>query len=107
MILGDVMESYIFLMEIDIKENGKIIKMKVHFYSNGDKYECEFKNDKNEGYGILYYPDGNRYEGEWKNNLMEGYGIVYCSDGNIYKIAWKNNLEESNGIIFFVLEINM
>ena len=26
------------------------------------------KNDKREGYGILYCSDGNKYEGEWKNN---------------------------------------
>ena len=34
----------------------------------GIKYEGEFNNDKIGGYGIGNYSSGDRYEGEWKNN---------------------------------------
>jgi len=32
---------------------------------------------KREGYGKLLFNDGGYYEGNWKNNKMNGFGILY------------------------------
>ena len=65
--------------KLKIKEGYGIYR--IYYFSDGDKYEGEWKNDKREGYGI-YYSDRDKYEGEWKNDLKDGYGIYYYSNGN-------------------------
>ena len=34
-------------------------------WSDNDNYDGEWKNDHQEGYGILKFSDGDRYEGEF------------------------------------------
>jgi hypothetical protein len=41
-------------------------------YSNGNKYEGEFKNNKPHGKGVYTWLNGELYEGEWKAGLKEG-----------------------------------
>ena len=36
-------------------------------YSDGRKYEGEWKDDKQHGQGTMTYLDGSKYEGEWKD----------------------------------------
>ena len=36
----------------------------MHF-SNGDRYEGDYKNDLQEGFGVMFYLNGDRYEGYW------------------------------------------
>ena len=67
-----------------------VINTKVNF-SNGNKYEGEFKNDMFEGYGIYCYSNGDIYEGEFKIDLKNGYGKYYYSDGRVYAGEFKNN----------------
>jgi len=38
-----------------------------------------------EGKGIYYYSNGERYKGDFKNNMREGKGIYYYSNGDRYK----------------------
>ena len=74
----------------------------VEYYSNGDKYEGEWKNDEKDGYGIFYFLFGDKYEGEWKNNLFDGYGIYYFYYINWkYKGKWKNKFPNGYGILYF------
>jgi hypothetical protein len=41
-------------------------------YSNGNKYEGDFKNSKPHGKGVYTWINGENYEGEWKVGLKEG-----------------------------------
>ena len=50
-------------------------------YSDGSRYEGEYKRDKKSGYGVLYYVDGNRYEGGWKDGKKHGYGTKHYANG--------------------------
>ena len=52
------MEEKIIIMEINIKENFKIGLSDgngIYYYTNGSKYVGQFKNYKQNGYGILYH----------------------------------------------------
>lgn len=47
------------------------------YYSNGDKYGGDWKDDKKEGKGIMYYNNGDKYGGEWSNDIRNGKGYIY------------------------------
>ena len=65
-------------------KDGKRTGIWIHYYSNGDKYEGEFKDNERDGLGVYWYKeDGWRYEGNWKRGLKEGVGIMYDAYGNI------------------------
>jgi len=64
--VSDLGLMVIGMMEIglvDIKEGkGK------YFWTNGDRYVGDFRNNKKDGKGIFYWVNGFRYEGYWRND---------------------------------------
>ena len=44
----------------------------IYEWSDGRKFEGQWKNNKMEGYGIFTWPDGRRYEGEYIDDKKEG-----------------------------------
>ena len=58
---------------------------KIIFLKEGHKYEGQFKNNRIEGWGILYWKNGDRYEGQVKNGKMHGRGKYFYKDGKIYE----------------------
>ena len=47
-------------------------------YNNGDIYEGQFSNGKQNGVGVKFIvSSGERYEGQWVNGQMTGYGSYY------------------------------
>ena len=48
-------------------------------WSNGDKYEGEFKEDKKSGKGIY---NADKYDGNWLNDKLSEFG---SNHGNKYK----------------------
>ena len=62
--------------------------------SNGNILECEFRNDKPNGYGIFYFNNGDKYEGKFKDGTNYGYGIFYSSLGFKYENYFKNGIYE-------------
>ena len=54
------------------------------YYKNGNaKYDCDFVNDKKEGYGKYNYGNGEYYIGQWSNDLQNDKGIIYNKNGSI------------------------
>jgi len=47
---------------------------KMLFKKSGTIYEGSFVENKREGYGTIFYTDGGRYEGEWRNDMPNGRG---------------------------------
>lgn len=44
-------------------------------WSDGRKYEGDFKNGKKDGEGTFEWPNGNKYIGSWKSGKQNGIGI--------------------------------
>jgi hypothetical protein len=70
-------------------------------YYDGSKYEGEWRYDDKEGKGIMIYSGGSKYEGEWKNDKMEGKGSLIYSDGDKYEGEWKNDKREGKGVMVY------
>ncbi len=75
----------VFLFYIQNHMNRGII-----FYSNGDYFEGEWKDEKKEGYGILIFKNLSKFEGNFKNNKQHGFGKLIQYDGETYMGEWKN-----------------
>jgi hypothetical protein len=37
------------------------------------------------GYGIYYHANGAKYEGEWKDDFQNGFGIEIWTDDSIFE----------------------
>jgi len=64
-------------------------------FSDGNKYEGEWKDGEINGRGTYTYYDGNQYIGEFKKWKKHGQGTYTWSDGNKYEGEWKDG--EING----------
>lgn len=54
-------------------------------YSNGEKYDGEWRSGKREGKGILLFPNGDKYQGEFRDDQVEGKGILFQMNGDKYE----------------------
>jgi hypothetical protein len=43
------------------------------------------------GFGTFYYSNGSKYEGEWKENLKHGHGVFTFEDGTTYEGPFEND----------------
>jgi clan AA aspartic protease (TIGR02281 family) len=56
----------------------------IYVFSNGDKYEGDWKDGKINGHGKYMHEDGSYEEGEYVDNFSEGRGISFNSTDSIY-----------------------
>jgi len=69
------------------------------YFSNGEKYEGEIKNEYPNGNGILYKILIKRiYEGEFLNGKKHGRGILYYDDNSYYVGDFKYDSRHGEGI---------
>lgn len=66
-------------------------------WTNGRFYEGEWKDGKQNGYGITVFPEGFIYEGQWTNGKAEGRGIFRFIDGSSYKGECKDDKFHGQG----------
>jgi len=62
------------------------------------RFEGEYKDGRENGYGIYEYADGSRYEGEWKDGNHHGHGIYEFANGSRYEGGWKDGKFHGYGI---------
>ena len=55
------------------------------FFKSGNIYEGDWKNDIQNGKGILIYKNGDKFEGNFINGEINGNGIYTWQNGEIYK----------------------
>eukprot|EP00825_Cyclidium_porcatum_P005782 TRINITY_DN1282_c0_g1_i3.p1 TRINITY_DN1282_c0_g1~~TRINITY_DN1282_c0_g1_i3.p1 ORF type:complete len:729 (-),score=150.48 TRINITY_DN1282_c0_g1_i3:259-2445(-) len=65
---------------LESKGEGKFIK---------NRYEGNWLNGQRHGLGTQYYTDGSKYQGEWKNNLKDGFSIYVKETGEIIMAYFK------------------
>ena len=53
------------------------------YFSNGNRYEGNFKNDKREGEGILYYNNGDRMMGDYIDDKKIGLHVRLTKKGKV------------------------
>jgi len=61
--------------------HGKLHGQGIKTFSDGTRYEGEFRGGYPHGRGIVTFPNGTRYEGEWRDGDRHGQGIVTLPDG--------------------------
>lgn len=83
-------------------------------YTDGTRYDGEWKDDKRNGLGVLtwdirikhvgyFWGKGpspknlNSYEGDWMDDQREGYGIQRDRGSGMYQGLWKNGQREGFG----------
>ena len=62
---------------------------------NGDSYEGEYMNDKQNGNGIYIWKIGSKYQGNFQNDYRHGYGEMKWQDGRMYKGQWLNGIQKN------------
>jgi len=70
----------------------------IYLYSNGEKYDGEFKNGEINGDGTYTYLDGSKYIGEFANGVRHGHGTIKIVDGITYVGQWANDLPNGQGV---------
>lgn len=58
-------------------------------FSNGAKYEGQFKEGMRHGTGTFYYPNGDVYSGKWAFRFPDGEGKMTYADGTSSDGYWK------------------
>lgn len=59
----------------------------------------EWKNSKRHGLGSYTFSNGNKYEGEYKDGVACGIGVEYLGENSLAAI-YKNNNSNGMGIYY-------
>ncbi len=54
----------------------------IFYFTNGDKYYGEWRNDSLDKTGVYNFVNGDKYVGKWKNDQVVGEGIFHYADGS-------------------------
>ncbi len=74
----------------------------IEVWSDGRKYEGDFKNGKKDGEGTFEWSNGLKYIGSWRNAKQHGIGILYnpeegtkrqCEYVNGKRARWISGME--------------
>jgi hypothetical protein len=69
-------------------------------YTNGNKYQGNFKDGKRNGYGKFIWATGSKYKGQWVNNKRQGKGEEILADGTSYVGDFNNDQKHGNGTLY-------
>jgi len=75
------------------------------YYSNGDRYEGEWSEDKKKK-GILYYSNGDRYEGEFDDDQKSGEGVLFFANGDRYEGSFRKDEMSGRGTYYYQVSGN-
>lgn len=70
----------------------------VMLFSNGNRYDGEFREGRRNGCGTYSFANGRRYIGQFKADQFDGLGIWLLGDGNRYVGGFKDNRCHGEGI---------
>jgi SH3-like domain-containing protein len=99
-----VLVAFCLLPTLSFSDEGKCIEgdcvngKGIYLYSNGEKYDGEFKNGEINGVGSYTYLDGSKYVGEFADGVRYGQGFLKIVDGITYVGQWANDLPNGQGV---------
>ena len=70
-------------------------------WSNGDKYNGDWKNQKPHGLGTFKWVNGTKYIGDWEFGIQNGQGTVTWANGDKYIGGRKNGEADGQGTFIF------
>ncbi len=70
-----------------------------YFWKNGSRYDGEWKNKKQHGYGILSKSGETVYIGNWANGQRHGHGTYTWEDGTKFSGDWENGKMNGLGML--------
>lgn len=111
---NDVFNGRLFSGYVNIKSpsfsysggmyNGYLCGHGVAEYDNGDKYDGNWQNDRQNGQGkYVWANNGDWYTGEWYEGMRHGQGALYFKDYQGYEVAyydgeWKYGMMDGYGV---------
>ena len=72
------------------------------FFSDGDEYVGEFKDDMKHGQGAYIYANGDKYVGEFKDDRINGQGTYTFADGEKYVGEFKDEKYHGQGTYIYL-----
>jgi hypothetical protein len=81
-----VLEKQLGPIDSDSKaQKGLVVKGPFKYNSDRSIYKGSWSQDvKKQGYGILVKEDGSKYEGNWENDEQSGFGRYFDNKGNYF-----------------------
>lgn len=79
------------------KLNNKFNGFGIYIFTNGQKYEGNFKDDIRTGKGIFTFKSGDVYTGNWDNDKINGFGKLEYKNGEAYEGNWKDGIKTGKG----------
>jgi tetratricopeptide (TPR) repeat protein/uncharacterized alpha/beta hydrolase family protein len=73
----------------------------VMLFSDGMKYNGQFRRSCRHGYGVGSYSDRSIYYGSWHRNVRHGHGTMIFTDGTKFIGSWKANKRHGRGTMIF------
>ena len=67
----------------------------------GDRYEGEHRDDKKNGRGTYYHASGDRYEGEFRDDKKNGRGTFYHASGDRYEGEYRDDKKNGRGTSYY------
>jgi hypothetical protein len=70
-------------------ESGTRVGYGSFVWSNGNKYEGEWRDSRREGKGVMTYSNNDIYYGEFKDGRKHGWGVYKFFSGCVYEGPWE------------------
>jgi len=70
----------------------------VFSWSNGDKYDGEWVQNKKEGHGVFTWENKDCYDGQWVTDKKTGQGRFTWASGDTYTGGWLKNKKNGTGV---------
>jgi hypothetical protein len=64
----------------------------VETWGDGSRYSGLFRNGEKALFGMYLFPDHSQYLGGWSSNSINGHGAYIGNDGRDYKGTWQNSV---------------
>lgn len=77
------------------------IEAKKKKYSNGDRYEGEWKDGAPNGNGKMIYANGDIYIGSWLSGNKHGEGEMTYANGDHYGGSWRTGAKDGDGKMIY------